>query len=152
MRIGELAGRTGCSVETIRYYEREGLLPEPERSAGNYRLYGGAHLERLAFIRNCRTLEMSLDEIRVLLGLQDRPGQDCRQVNVLLEAHIAHVGRRIAELRNLEAQLVALRDQCRQVAPVAECAILRELAGTAGPGPGKGGRSDVHRRAGRRQE
>ena len=73
-------------------------------------------------------------------------------MNVLLEAHIAHVGRRIAELRNLEAQLVALRDQCRQVAPVAECAILRELAGTAGPGPGKGGRSDVHRRAGRRQE
>lgn len=151
MRIGELAGRTGCSVETIRYYERAGLLPEPERSAGNYRLYGGAHLERLAFIRNCRALEMSLDEIRALLDLKDRPDRDCGEVNILLEEHVAHVGQRIAELRRLEAQLIALRDHCRRTAPVAECAILRELAEPGERGPGPGGRSDVHQREGRRK-
>ncbi len=145
MRIGELARRTGSSVETIRYYEREGLLAEPERSAGNYRLYGAGHLERLAFIRNCRALEMSLDEIRALLDLKDCSGQDCRKVSVLLEEHIAHVGKRIAELRGLEAQLIALRDQCRQTRPVEECAILRELAGPAEHPPAPGGRSDVHR-------
>ena len=67
MHIGELARRTGIQVETIRYYEREGLLPEPARSDGNYRVYGPGHLEQLQFIRHCRSLDMSLDEVRTLL-------------------------------------------------------------------------------------
>ena len=73
MRIGELSRLSTTSIETIRYYEREGLLPSPARSPGNFRLYQPAHLERLQFIRHCRGLDMSLDEIRVLLRVKDAP-------------------------------------------------------------------------------
>lgn len=128
MRIGELARRAGCSVETVRYYEKEGLLPDPARSTGNYRLYGPAHLERLSFIRNCRTLEMTLGEIGELLTLKDRASQDCGEVNTLLDAHIGHVADRIARLQLLEAQLTALKGQCGKTQSVEHCGILRELA------------------------
>ena len=77
IRIGELAQRTRCEVVTIRYYEKEGLLPAPARSSGNFRLYGDAHIERLQFIRHCRSLDMTLSEVRALLGLRDNPTQDC---------------------------------------------------------------------------
>ena len=73
IRIGDLAKRSGCEVVTIRYYEKEGLLPKPARSGGNFRLYGEAHIERLQFIRHCRSLDMTLSEIRALLGLRDNP-------------------------------------------------------------------------------
>ncbi|MFO1378776.1 MAG: MerR family transcriptional regulator [Chitinivorax sp.] len=80
MKIGELAQQAGCSVETIRYYEREGLLPLPGRTSGNYRHYDAAQLERLQLIRRCRTLDMTHDEIRTLLGYRDRrAGLRCRQ-------------------------------------------------------------------------
>ena len=128
-KIGELAKHTGSQVETIRYYEREGLLPAPARSGGNYRLYGAAHLERLQFIRNCRGLQMSLDEVRELLRYKDEPAQDCAEtVDKLLEAHIGHVALRIQELRGLEAQLIALRDRCRGTEDVEHCGILAGLA------------------------
>ena len=77
MKIGELAKLTDCQVETIRYYEREGLLPEPARSEGNYRLYTQTHVERLTFIRNCRSLDMTLEQIRRLLNLRDSPQEQC---------------------------------------------------------------------------
>lgn len=129
MRIGELARRTGCGVDTIRYYEREGLLPPPERSQGNYRVYGASHLERLTFVRNCRVLEMSLAEIRRLLALWDGGGPDCGEVVAVIAAHIGHVNERIGQLRELADQLAALRDRCRGATPVAHCGILRGLAG-----------------------
>ena len=91
MKIGELAKLTDCQVETIRYYEREGLLPEPARSEGNYRLYTQAHVERLTFIRNCRSLDMTLEEIRSLLNLRDSPQDQCESVNALIDEHIHHV-------------------------------------------------------------
>jgi Cd(II)/Pb(II)-responsive transcriptional regulator len=144
MKIGELARRTGCPVETIRYYEREGLLPEPARSGGNYRLYGPAHLERLTFIRNCRALEMSLGEIGQLLGIKDQGGQDCGEVNALLEEHIGHVGERIATLQLLQGQLVALREQCRQILAVPDCAILKGLSAPSDNGPGGTGQAKAH--------
>jgi Cd(II)/Pb(II)-responsive transcriptional regulator len=131
-----LAQGAGCTVETIRYYEREGLIPEPARSEGNYRLYDGGHQERLTFIRNCRALEMTLDEIRLLLGLKDLAGHDCSEVNALLDKHIGHVAERIARLQRLEGQLIGLREQCRRIDSVEECAILRELSGTGGEGAG----------------
>lgn len=77
MKIGELAEKSHCNTETIRYYEKVGLLPEPERSEGNYRLYRNIHLERLRFIRNCRSLDMTHEEIRGLLAFMDGPAQDC---------------------------------------------------------------------------
>ncbi len=99
MRIGDLAQSTGTAVETIRFYEREGLIPAARRAGNNYRMYTAAHEERLAFIRHCRNLDMTLDEIRTLLRLRDAPLQDCGEVNALLDEHIGHVTHRIRELR-----------------------------------------------------
>lgn len=128
MKIGELASRTGCAVETLRYYEREGLLPEPARSAGNYRLYSGEHVERVAFIRHCRALDMTLDEVRTLLVLHDRPDQPCDEADTLIDSHLQHVALRIDQLQRLEHQLVALRKRCAGNGTTAECGILKELA------------------------
>ena len=128
MKIGELANSTGTPVDTVRYYEREGLLPTPSRSASNYRQFGAAHVERLGFIRNCRALDMTLDEIRVLLRFRDAPADNCAGVNTLLEGHIGHVADRIAELQVLEQQLRRLRTQCRKVEASADCGILGALS------------------------
>jgi Cd(II)/Pb(II)-responsive transcriptional regulator len=132
MKIGELAGQAQTQVETIRYYEREGLLPQAPRTDGNYRIYGPEHVERLAFIRHCRSLDMTLDEIRVLLRFKDAPQQDCGDVDALLDEHIGHVAERIRELRQLEKQLKALRDLCGGHKAGAECGILGGLTRAAG--------------------
>ena len=127
LKIGELAAQTGYTVEAIRYYERQGLLPAPARSGGNYRLYSGAHLERLQFIRHCRSLDMALDEIRSLLSFRDHPEQSCGAVNALLDKHIVEVADRIAQLRSLERQLLELRGLCTEVQTARDCAILQCL-------------------------
>ncbi len=127
MKIGELANATRCTVETVRYYEREGLLPVPCRSGGNYREYGLSHVERLRFIRNCRVLDMTHDEIRALLAFRDAPGKQCNDVNVLLDVHIGHVALRIEELRALEQQLQELRGQCCAVQTARDCGIMQSL-------------------------
>ena len=128
LKIGELARRTQCQAETIRFYEREGLLPAPTRTAGNYRVYGRSHVERLAFIRNCRALDMTLDEIRQLLRLRDLPQDTCHAAHALLDEHVVHVAARIAELQQLERQLRSLRRQCQPAREEQECAILGELS------------------------
>lgn len=127
MKIGELARHTGTQVETIRYYEREGLLPETARTDGNYRIYGATHAERLRFIRNCRSLDMTLDEIRLLLCFKDSPAENCGGVNDLLDEHIGHVASRIRELRQLERQLRDLRELCKVARDAGHCGILNEL-------------------------
>lgn len=133
MKIGELARRTGAQVETIRYYEREALLPEPVRSDANYRLYGAAHEEQLQFILHCRSLDMTLDEIRSLLALRAEPVGNCAAVNGLLDRHIGHVAERIAQLQALQVQLRELRSRCAGEDGVAECQILEGLGeGQAG--------------------
>lgn len=128
MKIGELANLAKCTTETIRFYEKEGLLPEAERSAGNYRSYGPLHVERLRFIRNCRALNMTHDEVRALLALKDVPANSCGGVNALLDEHIGHVDARIEELLQLKRQLSALRDQCQSEQALDHCGILRGLA------------------------
>lgn len=128
MIISALARESGCPVETIRYYEREGLLPPPERSSGNYRLYRQHHVERLRFIRHCRSLDLTLDEIRSLLSFRDRPEENCGEVNALLDQHIDHVARRIDELQALAQQLRTLRSQCQDVQAARDCLILQGLA------------------------
>lgn len=127
MRIGELATLTHTSVETIRFYEREQLLAAPGRSEGNYRIYGAVHAERLSFIRHCRGLDMTLDEIRVLLRFKDAPTGNCLVVNELLDEHIGHVAERIQELRQLETQLKNLREACLGGQQAQHCGILNEL-------------------------
>ena len=131
LRIGELAKRTNCQIETIRYYEREGLLHAPERTDSNYRLYQDAHVERLRFIRQCRSLGMALDEIRTLLQFCDQPEKNCGRVNELLDEHIGHVARRVAELKTMEKQLKELRRRCIQARAAKDCGILNELAQAA---------------------
>jgi Cd(II)/Pb(II)-responsive transcriptional regulator len=142
MKIGELAAVVQTPVETIRYYEREGLLPQAPRSEGNYRIYGPEHVERLAFVRKCRSLDMTLDEIRVLLRLKDTPQAECGEVNALLDAHIGHIAVRIRELRQLERQLKALRQHCVGVSEAAHCGILNEL--TLPTLPGRTGAATAH--------
>ena len=139
MKIGELAQATGTAVETIRFYERKQLLPAPDRSEGNYRQYERWHVERLTFIRHCRTLDMTLDEIRVLLQFKDAPSADCHGVNTLLDEHIGHVSRRIRELRALEKQLVQLREHCTESNVTADCGILIGLSGFKGRPAAAGG-------------
>ena len=128
IKIGELAKRTGATVETIRYYEKEGLLPEPSRSAGNYRLYNDTHIERLQFILHCRTLDMTLDEVRVLLQYWDEPDRDCGNVDALLDKHIEAVEVRIEELMQLKQHLMDLRKKCLSSASAVSCGILNALA------------------------
>lgn len=134
MKIGELATRTNTPVETIRYYEREALLPEPARTAGNYRIYGEGHVERLQTIRHCRSLDMTLDEIRRLLAFSDAPEANCGEINSLLDEHIGHVATRIAELRSLQKQLKRLREQCVQAKAAKDCGILHTLASSSDMG------------------
>ena len=114
IRIGELAKRTGCSIDAIRYYEREGLLPPAQRSEGNFRLYGEEAVERLQFIRHCRSLDMNLAEIGALLRAQDHPDENCEDVIELLDGHIDEVARRIADLERLESYLTELRGCCHR--------------------------------------
>jgi len=128
LKIGELAKGAGCQAETIRFYEREGLLPPPRRSEGNFRLYDDSHLDRLQFIRHCRSLDMNLDEVRALLLLRETPQQDCGNVNALLEGHINEVQRRIEELTALKSELQELRARCGRGTTAEHCAILQQLA------------------------
>jgi len=102
--IGELSRQTGCNIETIRYYERVGLLPEPERR-GRYRRYGRDDLARLAFVRRARELGFSLDDIRALIGLAAEDDSACEPARALAAAHLADVRRRIQDLRRMERVL-----------------------------------------------
>ncbi|HEX5373531.1 MAG TPA: Cd(II)/Pb(II)-responsive transcriptional regulator [Aquabacterium sp.] len=133
MKIGELARKTNTPVETIRFYEREGLMPAPVRSEGNYRIYDQHHMQRLAFIRRCRALDMTLQEVRALLALMDQPDSSCEQANQLLDEHIEHVTRRIAELTALKHQLSELRALCDSGHRADQCGILNAL--TTSPSP-----------------
>lgn len=128
IKIGELARRADCPAETIRFYEKEGLLPQPVRSDGNYRLYREEHLERLRFIRHCRTLDMALDDVRVLLRHRDTPGEDCARVNALVDEHIEQIEARMNELQQLKQHLTTLRKKCKAVKPTQSCGILQALS------------------------
>jgi len=133
MKIGELAAKAECDVQTVRYYERSGLLPAPARTSSNYRAYGPRHLERLQFIRRCRSLDMALDEVRVLLAFLENPQRNCGEVDRLLEEHIRHVKARREELAELEAELNQLRRKCRRSQAAISCGILNQLKTRGAP-------------------
>lgn len=128
MKIGEVAKLSGVPAETVRYYEKIGLLPAPARDASGYRAYGEAHLERLRFIRRCRNLDMAQDEIRELIRLTDTPDADCSGVDALLARHLEHVRERLHELAKLEQTLVQLQAACSAGRTVSECGILSGLS------------------------
>lgn len=131
MRVGELGHATGVDVETIRYYEKAGLLPAPARSANGYRAYGRPHLERLAFIRHCRALDIPLADVQRLLDFVAHPEADCGDINRLIDAQLLRLRARLASMRALEQQLTALRGRCSANHVAAECGILHELVAAA---------------------
>ena len=127
LKIGELGQMAGVDVETIRYYEKIGVMPVPARTESNYRQYSDHHADRLRFVRHCRSLGMTLDEIRVLLQFRDVPDSNCGEVNQLLDEHIGHVTTRIAALTKLETELRKLRRRCRKAQKAKDCGILVEI-------------------------
>jgi Cd(II)/Pb(II)-responsive transcriptional regulator len=127
MRIGELARQAGVDVQTVRYYEREGLLQAPARTGSGYRAYGPVHLERLNFVRHCRSLDMPLAEIKRLMDLSRDRHVSCEQVDALVRAHLDRVQTKRKALEALEAQLSTLAAQCAHGHRVADCGILEEL-------------------------
>lgn len=127
LSIGDLAKRTDTKVETIRYYERIGLLAEPERTKANYRAYHQAHLARLAFIRRARALGFPLDQVRGLLQLADQRDRPCEAVDLIARQHLAEIERKIADLHTLRDELADLLGHCGQ-RTIAECRIIESLA------------------------
>lgn len=126
-QIGTLSRRTGVNIETIRYYERSGLLVKPARTAAGYRTYGAADAERLQFIRRARDLGFSVDEVRRLLGLADRKPRSCRSVHALASDHLAEVRAKIADLRRMEKVLAGMVAECEQ-GTLPDCPLLATLA------------------------
>ena len=126
--IGALAERTGVKVETIRYYEQVGLLPQPERSEGNQRRYGPRHVERLAFIKHARDLGFAVDAIRTLLKLSDNPAMACDEAHAISVAHLDEVRHKIARLRSLEKELERIAATCSGGVAACDCAIIEALA------------------------
>ncbi len=131
MQIKQLASATGVDIETIRFYEKQGLLPEPARKENGYRDYDTTHLERLSFIRHCRALEMSLSQVAVLLGFVDQPGVGCGDVNLLVDQQLAKVRARLESMQALEKQLLQLRARCIDGRGTHACGILTELVAAA---------------------
>jgi MerR family transcriptional regulator, mercuric resistance operon regulatory protein len=124
---GSLARQTGVNAETIRYYEKIGVMPEPPRSEGGHRVYDETHLQRLSFIRRCRELGFVLNEIRGLLELVDTGHYTCAQVRDRTVVHLHDVQRKIADLQKMEGVLEEMVDQCEgELVP--DCPIINALS------------------------
>ncbi|MFT4266370.1 MAG: MerR family transcriptional regulator [Xenophilus sp.] len=137
-RIGEAAAASGVSAANIRWYEKQGLIAPQARGDNSYRLYSAADVHTLRFIRLCRAMDMSLDEVRTLLALDLRSKADCAAACVALDAHLGHVRERLRELRALEKDLLALRDCCDGRGP--RCRIIETLHARADAPLSRGGR------------
>jgi len=127
MKIGDAAAASGCHIETIRYYERVGLLPRPARTAGGYRDYRPDEVDRLRFITRGRELGFSLEEIRSLLALADDPKLSCRDVDQLARHHLADIQNRVRELRQIAQELERTIASCAG-GRRGQCAILGALS------------------------
>ncbi|WP_239442517.1 MerR family transcriptional regulator [Saezia sanguinis] len=150
MRIKELAQAVGTPVETIRYYERSGLLPQAQRSENNYRVYSKADEDRLRFIRNCRALDMNLDEIRELITFIDHAEQhggeheDCSGIRAIVADHLNHVRERLLHLKMLKRQMEHLLAACDQPEPAVACNMVRQLFSEMGELTQSGAGHGVH--------
>lgn len=135
MKIGELARAAGSNNETIRFYERIGLLPRPVRTDSNYRDYGPGDVDRLAFIRHARGLGFELEDIRSLIDLAEQPERDCTAADTIASRHLAAVEEKILRLQTLRDELADMVRQCRG-GQLASCRILETLATHSRCGPG----------------
>ena len=142
--IGALAARTRCNIETIRFYEKIGVLPKPARTEGGHRAYARAHVERLTFIRRARELGFTLDQVRALLRLADARDVPCAEVKQLASGHLAEVRAKIAGLRAMQTALAGLVAQCEARGDAGDlpgCPLVETLLGGAATGadPASGG-------------
>jgi MerR family mercuric resistance operon transcriptional regulator len=126
LSIGTLSARSGVNIETIRYYEKIGVMPKPSRSAGGYRVYEPEHVKRLHFVRRGRELGFSLDELRGLLRLVDGHAYTCAQVHALAVTHVKDIREKIADLRRLERAMSEMAAQCTGD-EVPECPVIDAL-------------------------
>ncbi len=124
--IGHIAEAAGCKVQTVRYYEQIGLLPRPERSNGNQRIYGRADMDRLTFIRHARDLGFPIEAIRDLLSLSDRPDQPCEAADAIARAQLVNVERRIEQLQALKLELQRMVTQCSG-GRISDCRVIEVL-------------------------
>ncbi|GAA74854.1 MULTISPECIES: Cd(II)/Pb(II)-responsive transcriptional regulator [Alteromonadales] len=127
MKIGELSKTSGCSIQTIRYYEREGLLSDPERSEGNFRLYSNKALKELEFVKHCRSLDISLDDIKRLIELKNKPEESCSSVNELIKQQLNLVNKRMKELKALKNELQHMASTCNSDNTIEGCGIIKSL-------------------------
>jgi DNA-binding transcriptional MerR regulator len=127
LSIGELSKATGVTVVTIRYYEHVKLMPAPPRSSGNYRVYRREHLDRLQFVRRCRDLGFTLDQLRGLLRLSVQSRRRCSGIDRITKNHLKEIEGKIADLRRLAAQLRRIKNRCPGKGRVADCRILAAL-------------------------
>lgn len=131
MKIGELAKATDTDTETLRYYERIGLLAPPVREANGYRSYPEQAVQQVRFIRHCRELSISLAEVEQIMRLSRQPEADCDEINRILALHVAQVRAKLQALQSLEKQLLALQGQCNISQRTADCGILKDLMAVA---------------------
>ena len=135
LNIGDLANATGTKVVTIRYYEQIGLLPVPSRTNGNYRTYNHAHMRRLRFIRRCRGLGFTLDQVRDLLALSSQQNQECAEVDRITAQHLTEIEQKIADLTRLADELRRISKCCQGKGLIADCRIIEALSPDAASGP-----------------
>jgi Cu(I)-responsive transcriptional regulator len=128
LSIGELAKATGVKIVTIRYYEQIGILPDPARTAGNYRTYSQEHARRLRFVRRCRDLGFSLDQVRDLFRLSSEDAPSCAEVCRIAERHLKEIKDKLPDLKRLESELRRMSASCSGNRPMAECRIIEALS------------------------
>ena len=141
--IGKAAALSGVSPANIRFYEKEGLLAPGVRTANSYRSYSSGDIHQLRFIRLCRAMDMSLDEVRTLLNLDLAEKADCAAANAALEAHMAHVAERVAELQALQQDLMDLHARCDGTGP--QCRLMQALHERAEHLPREDAKARAHR-------
>ena len=127
MRIGQIANLGGCTVETVRYYEKEGLITAPGRQANGYRHYNESHLAQLVFVRHCRSLDLPLEDIQTLQSLKSIPEQQCHEISELVDSQIGRIERKIKSLQLLKKQLRTLSKTCNSDHTIGDCMIVRSL-------------------------
>jgi Cd(II)/Pb(II)-responsive transcriptional regulator len=127
MKIGQLADKTGLSIQTIRFYERKALLAAPERTQSNYRSYSEEALKQLLFIKQCRALDMTIEEISLVLETRANPDNSCESVNATIDKHIEDIESRIIELNALQKTLLSFRSACEDDKKVKDCGVLQQL-------------------------
>lgn len=127
MKIGKLSKVSGCSIQTIRYYEKENLISNPNRTEGNFRLYDMNSLKELEFVKHCRSLNIPLSDIKKLIELKQSPEESCSSVNALIDEQLKLVNQRMIELKSLKKELQKMANSCSSDNSIDQCGIIKSL-------------------------